>query len=125
MFSASRPACAGLPGRHQREPRSCPFISGKSVTLWDEGQRLKQYDFFVQDEWKSTPNLVINYGLRWEINPAPTEAGGRVYVPNKPIDGSQGPVTFVHADRWFKNNNLGALGRDSGLRGRPGSARTR
>ena len=44
---------------------------------------------------ETPPELTLNYGLRWEINKAPTEAGGRVYIPDKPIDGSQGPVTFV------------------------------
>ena len=98
-----------------------PFLSGNNVTLWDEGQRLKQYNFFVQDEWRIRKNLVVNYGLRWELNPAPTEAGGRVYVPDKPIDGSQGLVTFVHADRWFKNNNVGAIAPRLGIAWSPGS----
>jgi outer membrane receptor protein involved in Fe transport len=31
--------------------------------------RLRQYSFFAQDRWQVTPNLTINYGLRWEINP--------------------------------------------------------
>lgn len=99
-----------------------PFLSGNVVTLWDEGQRLKQYDSFIQDEWRLRRNLVINYGLRWEVNPAPTEAGGRVYVPNLPIDGSQGPVTFMHADRWFKNNNLGAVAPRLGITYSPGKS---
>jgi hypothetical protein len=86
-----------------------PFMSGNTVTMWVEGHRLKQYNFFFQDEWKFRPNITLNYGVRWEINTAPTEAGGRVYVPNNPIDGSQGPVTFQHTDRWFKRNNIGAL----------------
>ncbi len=87
-----------------------PFRSGpKSVTLWAQGQRAKQYNFFAQDEWKLRRNLTLHYGLRWEVNPPPSEAGGRVYVPNKNIDGSQGPVTFVHADRWFQNFNWGAV----------------
>jgi len=87
-----------------------PFKAGDGVTLWNQGHRLKQYNFFVQDEWKLRTNLTINAGLRWEINTPPTEAAGGAWVPNKPIDGSQGPVTFVKADSWFNSNNLGAIG---------------
>ncbi len=87
-----------------------PFRSGKSVTLWALGHRIKQYNFYLQDEWKLRPNLTVNAGARWEINPAPTEAAGRVYVPDRPIDGSQGPVTFVKAKRWYQRNNVGAIG---------------
>lgn len=86
-----------------------PYKTGNAVTMWAEGHRLKQFNFFVQDEWKIRPNITLNYGLRWEINKAPTEAGGRVYLPDQPINSSQG-VTFVHADSWLKTNNLGAFG---------------
>ncbi len=87
-----------------------PFRSGqKSVTLWAQGQRSKQYNFFAQDEWKLRRNVTVSYGLRWEVNPPPSEAGGRVYVPNKAIDGGQGPVSFVHAERWYQNFNWGAV----------------
>ena len=87
-----------------------PFKSGdKSVTLWAQGQRAKQYNFFAQDEWKVRRNVTLSFGLRWEVNPPPTEAGDRAFVPNKNIDGRQGLVTFVHADRWYQNYNWGAL----------------
>jgi hypothetical protein len=92
-----------------------PFRTGDGVTLWSMGHRLKQYNVYVQDEWKLRRNFTINAGLRWEINPAPSEAHGRVYVPNKSILGSEGPVTFVKADRWFKRNNIGALGPRLGI----------
>jgi hypothetical protein len=98
-----------------------PFLSGKAVTLWDEGTRIKQYDFYAQDEWRAARNLVVNYGLRWEINLAPTESGGRVYVPNGPIVNNPGLVSFVHADRWYQNNNLGALGPRLGIAWSPSS----
>jgi len=86
-----------------------PYKVGNTVTMWAEGHRLKQFNLYFQDEWKLLPNLTLNYGVRWEINKAPTEAGGRVYLPDKPINGSQGPVTFVHSDAWLKTNNLGAI----------------
>ena len=86
-----------------------PFKVGNSVTMWAEGHRLKQFNFYFQDEWRIRQNFTVNYGVRWEVNKAPTEAGGRVYIPDKPIDGTQGPVTFVHANSWLKTNNLGAV----------------
>lgn len=70
--------------------------------------RLHQYDTYVSDEWKLRPNLTINAGVRWEYNPAPYDAQ-QTLVPDKAVDGSQGPVTYVKASSWFKNNNLGAV----------------
>ncbi len=100
-----------------------PFKSGpKSVTLWSQGERLKQYNFFAQDEFKLRRNITLSYGVRWEINPPATEAGGRVYVPSKAIDGSQGPVTFTHADRWYNNYNLGAFAPRFGITWSPGDS---
>lgn len=93
-----------------------PFLSGSGgITYWEQGQRIKQYNFFAQDEWKLRSNMTLSYGLRWEVNAPPTEAGDRVYVPNKPVDGSSGPVTFVHADHWYNSFNWSALAPRVGL----------
>ncbi|HXG90990.1 MAG TPA: carboxypeptidase regulatory-like domain-containing protein [Blastocatellia bacterium] len=78
--------------------------------LFVNGNRIKQYNYYIQDEWKATPRLTINAGLRIEYNPAPTEANHLSFVPDKPIDGSQGLVNFVRRDRWYSNDNTLAFG---------------
>jgi hypothetical protein len=87
-----------------------PYKTGNSVSLWSMGHRLKQYNFFLQDEWKLRKSLTLNFGLRWEVNPPPSEAHGRVYVPDAPITGSSALVGFTKANRWFQRMNWGALG---------------
>jgi hypothetical protein len=39
------------------------------VTTPDSNAYATHYALFVQDDWKVTPHLTINYGLRWEYNP--------------------------------------------------------
>jgi hypothetical protein len=34
--------------------------------------RIRQLSTFVQDTWRATPRLTLNYGLRWEIAPPPS-----------------------------------------------------
>ena len=104
-----------------------PFQVNGIVTLQGIKTSLNQYNIYVQDEWKLRPNLTVNYGARWEINPAPTTTGtgGIVYVPSTPIVGTPGPtnpvigqpgpVTFVRANSWFKRDNIGAIGPRLGL----------
>ena len=77
--------------------------------------KISQFNFYFQDEWRFRPNLTFNYGVRWEVNPPPTDAGPRVFVPNRPVDGSQGPVTFVPAKGWWERYNNNAFAPRVGL----------
>jgi hypothetical protein len=89
------------------------FVPAKSsngyYSLWSTGTRVKQYNFYGQDEWRARKDLTVNYGMRWEFNRPPTESSEPIFVPDRPIDGSQGLVTYVRAKSWWKRSNLGAL----------------
>lgn len=101
---------AGIPSRIQQA-----FLANFSANTYNSTNfatvytRAHQYDSYVQDEWKLRPSLTLNLGVRWEYNPAPYDAK-EALVPNVFPDGSQGTVSYVKADRWFNNNNIGAVG---------------
>ncbi len=44
----------------------------------DKGSKPRFFNFsaFVQDIWKASRRATLTYGVRWEVNPAPTEANG-------------------------------------------------
>ena len=83
--------------------------SGNYYSVWDTGERLKQYNFYGQDEWRARRNLTVTYGVRWEINRPPTESSEPVFVPDRAVDGSEGRVTFVRANSWWQRSNINAL----------------
>jgi outer membrane receptor protein involved in Fe transport len=63
-----------------------PFKTGNEITLYAEKHNLDQYNLYFQDEWKVRPNLTLNYGARWEINPpANTSPQSNVFVAATPI----------------------------------------
>lgn len=87
--------------------------------LFNLGTRVKQFNFYLQDEWRIRPNLSMTYGVRWEINRPPTDGHGRTFVPDRAVDGSEGPVTYVPAKRWFGRGNWDTFAPRVGLAWRP------
>ena len=103
-----------------------PFKIGDQITLYAEKHNLDQYNLYFQDEWKVRPNLTINYGARWEINPpANTSPNDNVFVAATPIAGTPlpatpvlnapGAVTFVKSSRWYEGDFKWAIGPRFGL----------
>jgi hypothetical protein len=103
-----------------------PFKTGDEVTLYAEKHNLDQYNLFFQDEWKVRPNLTINYGARWEINPpANTSPQDNVFVaasaiagtplPATPVVNQPGAVSFVKSKHWYEGDFGFAIGPRFGL----------
>ena len=73
-------------------------------------QRMQEYNFYLQDDWRIRPNLTLNAGIRYELNTVPYDAAGVQVAPDRPLDGSEGPVSFLPAGPdtgrgWFERDN--------------------
>lgn len=56
-----------------------------------------EFSAFVQDEWRITPLLALSGGIRWDVNPPPTEANGN--LPYTVFGNPTSPTTLSLAPR--------------------------
>ena len=85
-------------------------------TLLQFDFRMPEYDFYGQDTWHIRKNLVIDYGLRWEIKLAPNDTKNRILRPAQPFDAGAPPGNTI---RWVQgqlyNSSFGDLGPSVGI----------
>jgi hypothetical protein len=80
------------------------YSPGNGLVMY---QRQREYSFYAQDDWRISPRLTLNLGIRYEVFGVPFDAGGLQVVPDRPLD--QGPVTFLKAGpgtgrQWYKRD---------------------
>jgi outer membrane receptor protein involved in Fe transport len=96
------------------------FMDG-CVTTYQKGygnffleNRLKEYNLYAEDNWKVTPRLTLNLGVRYEYAGAPTEKEDRVdYVFHDDKNNVEPRVGFAYAPAW----DSGFLGKLAGGQG--------
>ncbi|MFN7935580.1 MAG: TonB-dependent receptor [Bryobacteraceae bacterium] len=72
-------------------------------------QRNGEYNFYFQDDWRVTPRLTINAGLRYEYNSVPVDRSGMQVVQDRPLNSRSGDVALLPAGpgtgrSWYNND---------------------
>ncbi|HYY72660.1 MAG TPA: TonB-dependent receptor [Candidatus Bathyarchaeia archaeon] len=90
------------------------------ITPFSQGFRQPQHAFYAADDWKLTPKLTVNAGLRWEIIPPFFEVTGRMSeislsTPNPGANGRPGALVFANGGSRFNDTYWKEFGPRLGL----------
>ena len=102
--------------RATRSPRSCLGIpmTPRSHLVPAVADKSKETAFYVQDDWKVTPKLTVNVGLRYEWSTPYTERYNRLQFND--FTGDTG-ISIPVRSRWLADSfrNWGRLGKSGDL----------
>jgi hypothetical protein len=76
------------------------FSATSQTPLYDNRMGYQQWALFVQDSWKATRKLTVDYGVRWDLATAPHEQYGRLgqfdmVTPNANAGGHRGATRYA------------------------------
>jgi hypothetical protein len=90
------------------------YSNGKDFPSADQElkflQRSREYNFYFQDDWRVSPRLTLNLGVRYEFNAVPFDLSGMQVVNDKPLNSPTADVALVPAGpgtdrKWYNNDS--------------------
>src|SRR5215471_11266490 len=106
FYSALAPAsCSSgslpTPGGPPPPPPLPQFLCGRAANTVIQGNsrqdfRFRNWSLFAQDTWKIASRLTLTYGVRYEINPAPSSRNGKPLFTLKDFDPVQCTTTPMY-----------------------------
>ena len=81
-----RDALASVIGRYSEYSANLVYDANGQLqavgTPTDRSFATEEYEFYVQDSWRMSPNFTLNYGIRWSTSTPVYERNGLQVVPN-------------------------------------------
>jgi hypothetical protein len=79
---------AGPDGTRPPAPPNFDRPANRGIAIFDQASRTSDsqtyFALFTQDQWRATPKLTLNYGLRWDVDHLPESASETYYKAFQP-----------------------------------------